>query len=167
MKCGNCQRNTIKNRAPACKSNGALIADQPISTGNAPEFFGLYGLMVYKSTYAEEEAVRWCGRLFRHYCIEGHTDLLSERYGFKYRLDHIQNGDFDDGLTGWTVSEAEKDKFRANMRKKMENIRQMPEAQRQKAMSQVREYFGGGGMPGGGPGGRTRSGPGGRSRGGR
>ena len=74
---------------------------------NVPECFGLYGVMVYKSTYAEEEAVRWAGRLFRHYCIEGNTDLLSARYGYKYRLDHIQNGDFDDGLDKWAVSATE------------------------------------------------------------
>ena len=73
---------------------------------NAPECFGIYGMMVYKSHYADEESIRWAGRLFRHYGIEGNTDLLSERYGYKYRLDHITNGDFDDELAGWTVSEA-------------------------------------------------------------
>ena len=73
---------------------------------NAPECFGLYGVMVYKARYADEETVRWAGRLFRHYCIEGNTDLLSDRYGYKYELDHIRNGDFNDGLEAWTVSEA-------------------------------------------------------------
>ena len=73
----------------------------------APEYAGLYGIMVYKSRYADEESVRWCGRLFRHYGIEGNTDLLSDRYGYRYRLDHIKNGDFDNGLDGWSVSAAE------------------------------------------------------------
>jgi len=73
---------------------------------NSPECAGLYGVMSYKSAYAEEEALRWCGRLFRHYCIEGKRNLLSEEYGFKYQLDHITNADFDDGLNGWTVAAA-------------------------------------------------------------
>ena len=69
------------------------------------------------------------------------------------------------------MSEAERDKFRSGMQKRMEAIRKMPEAQRQRAISQMRQHFGGGGMPGGGfhggPGGGGRGGPGGRSRGGR
>ena len=73
----------------------------------APEFFGLYGLMWYKLSYAEEEAVRWAGRLYRHYAIEGNTELLSKAYGYTYLLEHLQNPDFDDGLNGWTASEAE------------------------------------------------------------
>ena len=81
---------------------------------NAPECLGLYGIMVYKSTYAEEEAVRWAGRLFRHYCIEGNTELLSKRYGYKYKLDHIRNADFDDGTAGWTTTPAEKGSIRAD-----------------------------------------------------
>ena len=73
----------------------------------SPDLFGLAGVMVYKARYADEENVRWAGRLFRHYCIEGNTDLLSERYGYKYDLDHVVNPDFDDGLNGWTVRAAQ------------------------------------------------------------
>jgi len=73
----------------------------------SPECFGLWGLMVYKATYAEEEALRWAGRLFRHYCIEGATDLLSRRYGFTYNLLHIRNADFNEGRTGWQFAAAE------------------------------------------------------------
>ena len=63
------------------------------------------------------------------------------------------------------MSEAERDKFRVNMRNKMESIQKMPEAQRQKAMGQMREYLGG--LHGGGPGGgRGGGGPGGGGRGG-
>ena len=74
---------------------------------NSPQTLGLAGIMNYKSRYADEEVVRWCGRLFRHYGIEGKTDMLSDEYGFKYELDHMDNADFDEGVTGWTVSEAE------------------------------------------------------------
>ncbi len=72
-----------------------------------PAFFGLYGLMEYTSGYADEETVRWAAKLYRHYGIEGKTEMLSKRYGFKYRLDHIQNPDFEQGLEGWKVEAAE------------------------------------------------------------
>jgi len=72
-----------------------------------PAFSGLYGLMEYTSGYADEETVRWAARLYRHYALEGRTELLSKRYGFKYRLDHIRNPDFDEDLAGWTVNAAE------------------------------------------------------------
>jgi hypothetical protein len=80
---------------------------------NAPECYGLYGIMLYKASYAEEEALRWCGRLFRHYAIEGNTELLSPQYGYRYELDHIRNGDFDDGLNGWQIAPAEPDSIQA------------------------------------------------------
>lgn len=69
--------------------------------------FGLYGLMEYTSGYADEETVRWAAKLYRHYGIEGKTELLSKQYGFKYRLDHIVNPDFEEGTKGWTVEPAE------------------------------------------------------------
>lgn len=74
---------------------------------NDPAFSGLYGFMYYLSPYADEETVRWSGRLFRHYCIEGKKDMLSDGLGFRYHLDHLTNPDFDDGLNGWTASPAE------------------------------------------------------------
>ena len=73
----------------------------------SPECMGLWGVMIYKATYADEEVLRWAGRLFRHYCIEGNTDLLSDRYGYTYNLRHVRNPDFDEGLTGWQAAAAE------------------------------------------------------------
>ncbi len=72
-----------------------------------PAFFGLYGLMEYTSGYADEETVRWAAKLYRHYGIEGKTEMLSKQYGFKYQLDHIVNPDFEDGTKGWKVEAAE------------------------------------------------------------
>jgi|GEM_PF-339180 len=72
-----------------------------------PAFFGLYGIMAYTSGYADEETVRWAAKLYRHYGIEGKREKLSELYGFKYRLDHLENPDFEEGLRGWTVEAAE------------------------------------------------------------
>jgi len=73
---------------------------------NAPECLGLGGIMLYKARYADEEYVRWGGRLLRHYCIEGKRNMLSDELGFKYVPGHVTNPDFDDGLKGWTVTAA-------------------------------------------------------------
>lgn len=74
-----------------------------------PSFDGLYGLMEWNTKYADEETVRWVARLYRHYAIEGKTNLLSEELGYRYNPGHLQNPDFDDGTIGWTVTAAEED----------------------------------------------------------
>jgi hypothetical protein len=80
-------------------------------------FLGLYGLMEYTCGYADEETVRWAARLFRHYGLEGQTVLLSKTYGFRYRLDHLENPDFAEGLAGWTVESAEENSVAARQMK--------------------------------------------------
>ena len=75
---------------------------------NDPAFEGLYGLQTYTSGYTDDETMRWMYRLFRHYFIEGNTEMLSERYGFTYRVDHLTNPDFVDGTDGWVVESAER-----------------------------------------------------------
>ncbi len=70
---------------------------------NRPEFDGLYGIMEYTAGYADEETVRWAARLYRHYGIEGNTDMLTERLGWKYKSDHIYNPEFNFDLEGWDV----------------------------------------------------------------
>jgi hypothetical protein len=72
-----------------------------------PKFDGLRGVLEYNSKRADEETLRWQGALYRHYGIEGNTNLLSESFGFAYRLSHVDNPDFDQGSTGWTVIPAE------------------------------------------------------------
>ena len=34
----------------------------------------------------------------RHYVVEGHTNMLSSAYGFRYRPGHLEDGDFSGGL---------------------------------------------------------------------
>ena len=70
-----------------------------------PAFFRLGGIQEYHSTRADEEYVRWAGRLFRHYCIEGNTQPLSNS---PYKLTHIENPDFIDGTKGWNIKPAAK-----------------------------------------------------------
>ena len=74
---------------------------------NHPNFRGVYGIMQYTIGYADSEYVRWAGRLFRHYAIEGHTDLLSAKLGYHYELEHIRNPDFTAGTRGWQIQPAE------------------------------------------------------------
>ena len=74
-----------------------------------PAYRGLGGIQMYHSGYADEETVRWAGRLYRHYCIEGKRKLLSEELGFKYQLDHIRNPDFAEGTNNWEIQPAEAD----------------------------------------------------------
>lgn len=71
---------------------------------NDPAFDGLAGVMAYTSGYANEQSLRWVGRLYRHYCIEGRTDRLSDE---PYLLNHLLNPDFSDGTTDWKVQPAE------------------------------------------------------------
>lgn len=71
---------------------------------NDPAFKGLFGLEEYLSSYADEEYLRWAAKLYRHYCIDGNTNRLTND---PYELEHIQNPDFESGLNGWTVAAAE------------------------------------------------------------
>ena len=78
---------------------------------NHPAFFGLHGIQEYSVWYCDEENLRWAGRLFRHYAIEGNTERLSSD---PYLLTHIRNGDFEDGTDGWTIVKAEPRSVRAD-----------------------------------------------------
>ena len=70
----------------------------------APELEGLAMAGNWGSNYADNEMVRWTGRLFRHYLVEGNTERLAPRYGFTYSVDFVRNADFEKGLEGWDVS---------------------------------------------------------------
>jgi len=74
---------------------------------NDPAFFSLYGVTWYSAMGADEEIIRWGSRLFRHYCIEGKTTLLSNEFGYKYHLAHIINPEFDQNQFGWDITKAE------------------------------------------------------------
>jgi hypothetical protein len=82
-----------------------------------PAFEGLYGLMEYTSGYADEETVRWAAKLYRHYGIDGATELLSRKYGYQYHPDLLKNPDFADGTDFWTVEPAESGSAEARVMK--------------------------------------------------
>jgi len=71
---------------------------------NDPVFFGLYGFAWYHTAYADEEIMRWCAKLLRHYGIEGKRERLSND---PYMLPHLANGDFTRGGAGWMMEPAE------------------------------------------------------------
>ena len=71
---------------------------------NHPTLSGLAGLEWWTSTLADEETVRFVGKLYRHYAIEGRTNLMTSDPLFPT---HVQNADFEKGTEGWTVRPAE------------------------------------------------------------
>ncbi len=73
---------------------------------NDPAFDGLGSIGYWGSYYADEELHRWSFALMRHYVVEGRKEMLSGKYGFTYRPDHILNGDFRGSLEPWTVTGA-------------------------------------------------------------
>src|SRR6266487_1432512 len=71
---------------------------------NHPVMSGIAGLEWWTTTLADEETVRFVGKLYRHYAIEGKTGMLTKDPLF---LTHIQNADFEKGTAGWTLHPAE------------------------------------------------------------
>jgi hypothetical protein len=69
-----------------------------------PALAGIGGLNWWTSSLADEETVRFVGKLYRHYAIEGKTNLLTSDPLF---MTHLQNPDFVDGTNGWTLHAAE------------------------------------------------------------
>src|ERR1051325_3762976 len=62
------------------------------------------GLEWWTSLLADEETVRFVGKLYRHYAIDGKTNMLTREPLF---LTHIKNADFEKGTAGWTLHPAE------------------------------------------------------------
>ena len=70
---------------------------------NNPSFKDIGCTGYWGSYYADHELHRWAYMLLRHYCVEGNTTMLSDKYGFSYMPNHIVNGDFRGNLDGWTA----------------------------------------------------------------
>ena len=77
---------------------------------NHPVMADMAGMEWWTSALADEETVRFVGKLYRHYAIEGKTEMLTRDPLF---LTHIQNADFRNGLEGWTLQPAEKGDIQA------------------------------------------------------
>ena len=84
--------------------------DQQMNTvANHPALTRIRGLNWWTSILADEETVRFVGKLYRHYGIEGRTDMLTRDPLF---LTHIQNADFERGTEGWTLHPVEENSIR-------------------------------------------------------
>jgi hypothetical protein len=77
---------------------------------NHPALADLAGLSWWTSSLADEETVRFVGKLYRHYAIEGKTSMLTTDPLF---VGHIQNADFEHGLVGWSLHPAEEGTIQA------------------------------------------------------
>jgi hypothetical protein len=71
---------------------------------NDPGLSNIAGLEWWTSSLADEEAVRFVGKLYRHYAIEGKTEMLTRDPLF---LTHLQNADFEKGTNDWTLYPAQ------------------------------------------------------------
>src|SRR5207244_10532115 len=71
---------------------------------NDPILAGIDGFEWWTSSLADEETVRFVGKLYRHYAIEGRTNML---IGDPLFLTHLHNADFEQGTEGWTLHPAE------------------------------------------------------------
>jgi hypothetical protein len=79
--------------------------DQQVNTvANDPALDHIAGLNWWTSLLADEQTVRFVGKLYRHYAIEGKTNMLTTDPLF---LTHIQNADFEHGTEDWTLHPAE------------------------------------------------------------
>jgi hypothetical protein len=79
---------------------------------NSSDFAGLATTGYWGTYYGDEELVRWSFKLMRHYAVEGHKEMLSPCYGFKYHPDFLVNGDFVDGMNGWAATPAAENSIR-------------------------------------------------------
>ena len=68
-----------------------------------PRFECVAGIGGGPNGYCEEELVRWTGRVFRYYGIEGGTENLAEKMGYRRVPGLVKNPDFDSGLDGWII----------------------------------------------------------------
>lgn len=82
---------------------------------NSPDFAALATVGYWGTYYGDEELARWSFLLMRHYAVEGQKGMLSARYGFKYNPGFLANGDFADGLKGWTLAPAAAGSIRADV----------------------------------------------------
>ena len=71
---------------------------------NDPTLADIAGLNWWTSSLADEETVRFVGKLYRHYAIEGRTNRFTSDPLF---LNHIQNADFAQSTNGWLLHPAE------------------------------------------------------------
>lgn len=71
---------------------------------NHPGLADIAGVEWWTSSLADEETVRFVGKLYRHYAIDGKKEMLTKDPLF---LSHIQNADFEKGVENWVLHPGE------------------------------------------------------------
>ncbi len=71
---------------------------------NSPAGSKIGGLGYWGCHYADSDVNLWTQELYRHYCCDGNTEMLSKQYGYTYILPYLSNGDFHDNLNGYKVN---------------------------------------------------------------
>ena len=67
----------------------------------------------FSNPSCDESLFRWAMKLLHYYCVEGGTEQLAAKHGFRY-AGHVRNGEFVDGFDGWQVSAAEPGSLKAD-----------------------------------------------------
>ncbi len=80
-----------------------LLDIQLQTIASEPEYRDLPAVGFWKTTKMNEEMLRFITAAFRHYFIEGSTEPF---YHEPYRLTHLRNGGFAEGLDAWRIAEA-------------------------------------------------------------
>ncbi len=73
---------------------------------NHPAYKGTYGITSWRTIHTKPETLEWFSSLIRHYGIEGNKSMLSNKYGYKLRLDYLKNSDFSNNLLNWKINSA-------------------------------------------------------------
>ena len=60
-----------------------------------PDMANLGGISMWSSYYMEPEIFRWFTELVRHYAIEGNTEMLSDKYGFKLEPGLLKDAEWE------------------------------------------------------------------------
>ena len=92
---------TIDNEPEADHRVTLDMQMQAIATN--PAFRGLGMINYYGDNHADLPRTRWIMKLFKHYVIEGKTELLYPKYGLKLVPGILQNASFRDSTKQWTV----------------------------------------------------------------
>ena len=101
---GNFVQSPILSLHHHCEMDYRYFLDMQFNAlANDPEMDGLGVAGYWGSYYLDDDTLRWCYRLLRHYCVNGATEMLSGRYGLKYIPGFVKNPDFRAGLGEWRV----------------------------------------------------------------
>ena len=69
-----------------------------------PAFDGIGAVGCWGGNHTDNEVTRWVSALFRHYVIEGKTNMLSAEFGWKLAENILKNCSFAAGIQHWNCT---------------------------------------------------------------